>query len=573
MFRIKQVLSDLPASTNIQLIGNQLDVLIDHIPDAVDIVDLNGTILKINRSFEIMYGWTAKEIVGKRLPIIPLDLLGEGESLHDVVKKGNRIMGYETTRIRKDGTVIPILLTISPLVDADGFVCGHVAISRDMTDQKRKMTYLATHDQLTGLPNRSYFYQLAQRALDESKEDDQCWLVILFNLDGFTIINDALGQSTGDDLLAQVASRLALLAEKPAIVARMGNDEFALFCRIDHPSRDIHRHMDGIHAIFHTPFSLSNNQEVIIAASIGGSVYPRNGRSVEGLLQKAYAAMNGVKRKGGNGYSLYQPRLQTKCTKQYLLGQDLWKATERGEMELFYQPMIEISTGAISGFEALLRWRHPHKGWILPSLFIPLAEELELIDSLGIWVLRRACADIKRLQQPGRNPFKVAVNLSAVQLRDKGFTRKLQGILRETGLDARLLELEITESGIISNTEDTVNMLNEIRGMGVQISIDDFGTGFASLDYVKRFPVDNVKIDKSFIQSENRQDIAIVKGIMTIAQHLGLRVIAEGVESMEHLDFLRRHHCDMFQGYLASPALPFDRISQFIASYQGLHDH
>jgi len=570
MLNVNQVLSDLPVSTHLQLICNQLEVLIDHIPDAVDIVDFGGTIVKVNRSFEKLYGWKAEEVVGKRLPIIPLDLLGEGESLHNVVKKGQQIIGYETTRIRKDGMAIPIMLTISPLVDAHGKVCGHVAISRDLTEQKKQINFLITHDQLTLLPNRGTFHERAQQALEECNRAHQHLAIVILNLDSFTIINDALGQATGDRLLREVAKRLSAVAGPDQTVARLGSDEFVLLIPGITRSQPVVQLMEKVLEVFQTPFHLENRQDIIITASIGGSVFPRNGKSVEALLQYAYAAMNSAKQAGGNRHVLYQNKLKSSCAKHFLLGQDLWKAFERGELEVFYQPIIEVSTGSVRVLEALLRWKHPKKGWISPAEFIPIAEEMGIIHEIGNWALRKACADIKKLQQPGQAPIKVAVNLSPLQLRDKWLSKQIQGILRETGVDGSLLELEITESVMISNTNITDKLLKEIRALGIQISIDDFGTGYSSLDYLKRYPIDIVKIDKSFIHCKNEQDFAIVKGILTIAQHLGLRVVAEGVESVEQLDFLQQHHCDLYQGYLASKPLPFEQIQALLATQDRL---
>lgn len=263
-------------------------------------------------------------------------------------------------------------------------------------------------------------------------------------------------------------------------------------------------------------------------------------------------------------FTIDQKRLGTNGTERYFISQELVNACERDEMDVYYQPVVELSTGTIVGVEALLRWKHFQKGNIPPSVFIPIAEEFGLIDAIGQWSLRRACEDIVKLHRLGRKGLKVAVNVSALQMQDKQFPQRIQHILKETELDGKWLSLELTESAVIQDIELTARNLEEIRAMGIQISIDDFGTGYSSLHYLKHFPVDHIKIDKSFVQSGQAEDVAIVKGIITIARHLHLQVVAEGVESAEHLEFLRQNGCDFYQGYFTSKPLPLAQMNQLI---------
>lgn len=554
----------LSVMTNIDLLSRQLDVLMEHLSDAVDIVDLNGTIMTVNCSFERMYGWNKKELIGKALPIIPTELLSEFKMLQNMILKGHKIIGYETARIRKDGSLIQIILTISPLIDDKGEAYGYVCISRDITDPKQKIQYLTSYDQLTNLPNRNKFYEIALHTLETSKNTKNKMAVVILNLDQFTMINNIFGHVDGDHLLKEIANRLISLIGPRHVIARLGSDEFVLlFEHITH-SREVISLIRSVFKVFHSPFKGMKENEVTITSSIGVSVYPRDGRDLESLIQRAYTAMNCVKNSGGNMFSVYQKRLEKTSNEHYLLGQDLRKSFERQELDVYYQPMAEVSTGRIVGLEALLRWKHAQKGFIPPSVFIPIAEEVGIIDMLGLWVLRKACEALNEMHSKGLGSLKVAVNLSALQLQNKNLPRQIQKILRETQCDGKWIELEITESAIIKNIEITRKILKEIKALGIQISLDDFGTGYSSLDYLKRFPIDNMKIDKSFIQSKLEEDLAIVKGIFTIAQLLHLRVIGEGVETLEHLEFLRRNNCDLYQGYLTTKPLPLDQIFKFM---------
>lgn len=550
------------------LLSRQLELFLEQISEAVDVVDSNGRIIWVNRAFEELYGWEKTDLLGSELLIIPPDLRKELDSLHEMVQEGHRIIGYETLRKHADGTLIHIDLTVFPLTDHAGTIGGRVGISKDVTKQKVKNKYLATHDQLTKLPNRTAFLEVAQKSFDKCKGTKDKIGIAIINLDKFTFINHSFGQSCGDQLLKEVAFRLRKWCGRKNIIARLGNDEFiVLFNNMDNQN-DLVECVNKMVKGFEMPFESKDGKSLTITASVGVSLSPRDGRNLELLIQKAYIALHAAKKAGGHTFLFYQSKLGKVCSENFLLGQDLRKVIQNDELEVHYQPMVEMSTGRICGLEALLRWKHPQKGFISPSKFIPIAEEIGMIDAIGLWILRKACLDIIKIQEWSHRDIKVAVNLSAYQLQDKNLPRQIQKILRETKVDGRFLELEITESAIIKNTENTIKNLHELRAMGIQISIDDFGTGYSSLDYLKRFPLDHVKIDKSFIQGMYDRDVVIVNGIIKIAQHLNLRVIGEGVESLEHLEFLRRHNCDLYQGYLISKPLPLENVGLLLRERQ-----
>ncbi|RNB53501.1 phosphodiesterase [Brevibacillus gelatini] len=552
------------------ILSKQLELFLEQISEAVDVVDSDGRIIWVNAAFEALYGWKKENLLGSELPIIPSNCRKELDSLHKLVQEGQRIIGYQTSREHLDGTLIPIELTVFPLIDRAGTICGRVAISKKVTEQKRSYHEVSPLDPLTQLLNRMEFMKVAQKVLDNGKGIKQKLGVAILNLDRFTLINHTFGQAVGDQLLKEVGGRLKKMSGAEMVLARAGGDEFILLFKNITTHDNLVKSIQNIHAGLQKPFGNFQNGTIAITASMGVSVYPRDGRNLDLLIQKAYIALHASKKAGKNTFHFYTRKLGNVFCEHFLLGQDLRIGFESNELEVHYQPMAEMATGAVCGLEALVRWRHPQKGLIPPSKFIPIAEEIGIIDSIGLWILRRACLDIKQIQMRSKKGLKVAVNLSAIQFQNKNFPRQVQKILRDTNVDGRFLELEITESAVIKDAEHTIQILKELKAMGIQISIDDFGTGYSSLDYLKRFPLNNVKIDKSFIQRMDAEDVIIVTGIIKIAQHLQLRVIGEGVESLEHLEFLREHNCDLYQGYLLSKPLPFENICKLLEERSSL---
>ncbi|WP_183192291.1 putative bifunctional diguanylate cyclase/phosphodiesterase [Brevibacillus fluminis] len=551
------------AEAHFQVFSEQFNVLIDHITDAVDVLDLSGNLMKVNRAFEHMYGWKESEIIGHKLPIIPPDYLREAESLHDRAKNGSKVSGYETIRMNKDGTQIHTLLTISPLIDTKGNVSGYIGISRDITEQKKAVNELTFIDQLTKLPNLSYFRDCSQAELSKIQGSKNKVALILVNLDRFSLINDSFSQLTADLLLQEVANRLMSSIGADHLLARFGADEFAILCSNISQKRDIIQIVRNILRQFQTCFHVDDH-EADITGSIGISVYPQDGQTIDALFKNAKAALLQAKRAGGNTYCFYDKKYEPPRVDRYQLANDLKKAVHRGELEVHYQPIVEVERNIIRGFEALIRWKHHRMGWISPTEFIPLAEETGLINQIGLWVIQKACHDMKRLRRLHGSPKMIAVNLSPLQLENKQLPKQIRDILRASGLAANRLELEITESAIAQNVETAIETLQELVKMGVQISIDDFGTGYSSLSYLKRLPFHNLKIDKSFIQSGKVEDEAILKAVIMIAHQLQKKVVAEGVETFDQFELLNRLHFDYFQGYLVSKPIPVDLLPQYL---------
>ncbi|WP_167569123.1 putative bifunctional diguanylate cyclase/phosphodiesterase [Brevibacillus migulae] len=549
-----------------QIISNQFNVLIDHITDAVDVVDMSGRLIKVNNAFEQMYGWKESEIIGRKLPIIPSDFLREAEHLHERAKKGGVVSGYETIRMTKEGTLIHVLLTISPLVDMKGNVCGHIGISRDITEQKKLVNELTFVDQLTKLPNRAYFRERFQAELSKGQGNQYKVALILVNLDRFSLINESFSQLASDLLLKEAANRLMISIGTEQLLARLGGDEFAILCMNISQKRDVIQLVRKILRQLQSPF-LVDDREVDVTGSIGISVFPQDGQTLETLFKNAKAALNLAKRAGGNTYRFYDKEVVISKVDRYLLASELKKAVRRGELEVHYQPIVEVKQGILRGFEALVRWKHHRMGWISPVDFIPLAEETGLINPIGLWVIRKACHDMKELHLLHGVPHMVAVNLSPLQLENKQLTKQIREILRSSGLEANRLELEITESAVAQNVETAIETLKELLQMGVHISIDDFGTGYSSLSYLKRLPFHNLKIDKSFIQSGKAEDEAILNAVITMAHELHKKVVAEGVETFEQFDLLKRLHFDYFQGYLVSKPMPVGLLPHFISEH------
>lgn len=426
-------------------------------------------------------------------------------------------------------------------------------------EKTRCMMHISNYDTLTGLPNRLLFADRLQQALRYAQRNTRLVAIMSLDLDRFKIINESLGHPHGDALLQAVAKRLVNCVRVIDTIARVGGDEF-MFILSDlvnaQDAADIARKILDVLA---EPFVLEEN-ECFISASIGISLYPSDGEDSTTLVKNADAALNHAKRQGRNNYQYYAEEMNATALQRLTLENGLRHALERQEFVLYYQPQLDIESGAIIGVEALLRWQSPERGLVAPAEFIPLLEETGLIVPVGEWVLRSACAQNRAWQREGLAPIRVSINLSALQFRQPDFAETIARILQETGLDPGWegLEMELTESLLVNNVEETIKTLHKLRAMKIKVSIDDFGTGYSSLTYLKRFPLFGLKIDRSFVNdlSIKPEDAAIVSAIIALAHSLKLNVIAEGVETLEQLRFLRELKCDEMQGYLFSPPLP-----------------
>jgi len=424
---------------------------------------------------------------------------------------------------------------------------------------------MATHDPLTGLPNRVLFNEELQRALARAERHARPVALFFMDLDRFKNINDTLGHQFGDRVLQEAGKCLIACVREGDIIARLGGDEFVLLVEeLGDPATLTEIARKLLAAV--SELGKIDGQELNVTLSIGICTFPADGRDAKTLLAGADIAMYRAKERGRNGFCFYSAELQSHTPEKLALEAGLRHGLDRGEFRVHYQPKIDMATGAITGVEALLRWQHPEKGLLLPEKFIKLAEETGLIVPIGLWTLREVCTRAKAWKDAGLQRMPVAVNLSAIQFREEQLVSQLAEILKSTGTDADILELEITESMVMRDPDEAVKLMHNLRAMGVRLTIDDFGTGFSSLGYLKLFPINSLKVDRSFVRDlpHSADDAAITRAVIAMAHSLQMNVIAEGVELREQLDVLRKQGCDEFQGYLCRPPLTEDDLLRFI---------
>ncbi len=442
---------------------------------------------------------------------------------------------------------------------------------RQRKQAEERIQYLAYYDGLTGLPNRTLFSQRLNHALAQAQRYKKALAVLFIDLDRFKNINDTLGHEAGDSLLQEMAKRLADCLRESDTVARLGGDEFVVLLEEVADPKYAANVARKIIAAALNPFLLKGG-EYHITASIGISTYPDDGEDEQTLMKHADIAMYLAKDHGKNNYQFYSAQINAHSFERLALESSLRHALERNEFLLHYQPKIDMKTGDFTGMEALIRWQHPDLGMVSPALFIPLAEETGLIVPIGRWVLKTACAQNKAWQEQGLPRLRISVNLSARQFTEENLVQDVARVLEETGLEPELLELEITESMVMYNPDQAVKLLSELKAMGLYVAIDDFGIGYSSLSQLKRFPIDTIKVDRSFIKDlmENRDDAAITEAIIAMGKSLNLNVIAEGVETSEQVNFLRDHQCDEMQGYYFSKPIPENEFADLLREHKSL---
>ncbi len=552
--------------------------LLEAAPDGMVVVNEKGEIVLLNAQAEKHFGYHSDELLGQKVTnIIPEGfaerLIADGtrtaaEALAQQIGTGIELNGQ-----RKDGSEFPIEIMLSPLESPEGILV--TAAIRDITVRKdaerhlaeitEQVIHSAEHDFLTGLPNRLLLNDRISQAIALAYRHKHLVAVLFLDLDGFKHINDSLGHPAGDKLLQSVAGRLLDCVRAPDTVSRQGGDEFVVLLPEIKQAEDIAiaatrmlRAVEKAHLI--------DDHELHVTASIGVSLYPDDGLDAETLIKNADTAMYQAKEDAGQRCKFFRPEMNVRAVERQSIEEELRRALEQNEFTLNYQPKINLNTGAIIGAEALIRWTSPTRGQVPPLDFIPIAEDSGLILSIGAWVQREACVQARAWVDAGLPKTTMAVNVSALQFRNEKFLEDLFAILGETGMDAKYLELEVTESVLMRHAEVAASILQTLRCRGIRVSVDDFGTGYSSLSYLQKFPLDALKIDQSFVReiSTTPDETTIVRAIISMGRSLNLRIIAEGVETASDLAFLKAQGCDEGQGYYFSRPLPAEQFAKLL---------
>lgn len=468
--------------------------------------------------------------------------------------------------IGPSGHLVSHEMRVVPEYGVDGRIIGALAVGRNVTERKaveRELTYRATHDALTGLPNRTLLKDRLQQGIAQAQRSSRGVVVVFIDIDNFKAINDSLGHEVGDELLKQMANRMRTILREGDTVARQGGDEFVILLQDCVTSHGLDRVVQKIFQNISEPCDVAGNR-LYPGASMGIAVYPQDGHDMDTLMRNADTAMYAAKAQGRNNYQFFSPSMNQELHDWVELSGSLRQALENNEFELHYQPKVDIQNGALTGMEALIRWRHPQRGMVSPAKFIPVAEKTGLIGAIGHWVLKEACRQMREWLDAGLEPVRVAVNLSVAQCREGDLLFQVRQALDAHHLPGECLDLEITESIVMRDAEESIRAFWLLREMGVSVSVDDFGTGYSSLSYLKRLPVDTLKIDKSFVDDieTDASDVEIIRAIIAMAHSLGLRVVAEGVETAAQLDCLRRSGCNEMQGYFFSKPLPAKALTE-----------
>jgi diguanylate cyclase (GGDEF)-like protein/PAS domain S-box-containing protein len=550
--------------------ANKLSKAVSFSGSGILITDANLIIEYVNPKLCEMSGFEEQFFVGKALfSMISHEMEFLGDDIKDDLQLREHWRG-DILLINKNKTQLWASLSISPILQDDKSISNYVCSAQDISfvkESQKKMEQLAYFDVLTGLANRTYFKMQLRKALALSKRGHYSFALFYFDLDEFKRINDTLGHDAGDALLQEVASRLKARLRNEDTIARLGGDEFAVLLSGIKDQDEARSIIETIETMLIQPIKLGNN-EVIISASIGVTIAPYDSMEEETLLKHADLAMYEAKEKGKNTSHFYTEDLDFAAKERLVIENELRVAIKEEQLILYFQQQVDIDSEKVVGFEALVRWLHPEKGMISPVRFIPIAETTGQIVEIGEWVLRESCRCLADLQSKGFEG-KLSVNISSRQLKDINLCNLLKEVIEETNISADKLDLEITESMLMGDVEAAIAQLYEFKKLGVSLSIDDFGTGYSSLSYLKRFPVDTLKIDRSFIKDipQDRDDMEISSAIIAMAQKLNLKLVAEGVETAEQIEFLRKNCCHVIQGYYFSQPFPVDQIDGFLEGF------
>jgi len=553
-----------------------LNAILRFSPALISVKDLDGNVVLASEHFKQMANIDENGFVGKNVfDVYPKDVAQAIFDIDTAAKTKQQTYEVELDLMHKDGSMHTYLMVKFPLRSKENRVFGVCTIGTDISERKlaenalreqqSRLNYMAFHDSLTGLPNRSLFYDRIYHGLARARRSHSKVALMLLDIDRFKNINDSLGHDAGDLMLKAISTRLSEGVRDMDTVARLGGDEFVIVLEGVHDIEDVMFVANKLLVTLARPIEISGH-EISSTVSIGVSIFPEDGLDTDELLKHADIAMYKAKEAGKNNCQFYTKGMNATAVNYLLLENDLRRALDLQQFTLYYQPQIDLKTGNLMGVEALVRWQHPERGLVSPAHFIPLAEETGLIVPIGEWVLREACRQQKLWLDAGRKVGRIAVNLSPRQFRQKNFPGKVEAILQDTQLAAEYLELEITESCAMEHAGETINQLNQLNQMGMYLAIDDFGTGYSSLAYLQRFPIQKLKIDRSFVNDihDDLHDAAITKTIIGLAHSMQLRVVAEGVETEHQAEWLRQRGCDQAQGFLyAKPMSPKQFESHF----------
>lgn len=550
-----------------------LQTITDTIGDGLYVLNEQGRIERVNPTFGKLLGYRPEEVVG-HIGHELFHMRGDGAPFQDsadcpicsAMGRGEGYVGEELFR-RKDGTLMNVEVSCQPICSGNE-ATGVVAAFRDISKRKEsdeRIRYLAEYDTLTNLPNRTLFLDRLRQAIIGARREEEIFAILFLDIDLFKSINDSLGHPVGDRLLQEMARRLVECVRASDTVSRQGGDEFIIILRQIREAADPAQIARKILAAMSEPFFI-DNQELRVSGSIGIALYPADGENEAALIKNADAAMYHAKKLGRNNYQFFTADLNVRARQRLEMENSLRLALDRREFLLHYQPQVELESGRIIGVEALLRWQHPEQGLVPPGEFIPLAEECGLIVPIGEWVLREVCRQNKAWQDEGAAKLPVAVNLSPIQFRQHNLEEVIRQALTESGLAPEYLEIEITESLLMSAENQTIALLYRLKNLGLSVAIDDFGTGYSSLSYLKLFPIDKLKVDRSFVRdvSSDPDDAAIISAIIAMAHRLRLQVLAEGVETIDQRNFLMLEGCNEAQGFHYSRPLPAEQMKTLL---------
>jgi diguanylate cyclase (GGDEF)-like protein/PAS domain S-box-containing protein len=550
------------------------EVTLNSIGDAVVSTDILGRVTYLNAVAETLTGWSRQEAAGHPWEEVVRIIHGGNRKAAQnpmlLAIRQNKIVSltHNCVLIRRDGMEAAIEDSAAPIHDRAGQVTGAVMVFHDVSiarAQSARMSYLAQHDSLTDLPNRLLLNDRLTEAMALTHRYQRKLAMLFVDVDRFKHINDSLGHVVGDRLLQSVAQRLRACLRDSDTVSRQGGDEFVILLSEVTHAQDAAIIADRVLLALRMPHRI-DQQELHLTASIGIVTYPDDGTDVETLMRNADSAMYHAKDNGRDNFQFFKEHMNVRAVERQSIENGLRHALQREEYILHYQPRMELETGAITGVEALIRWQHPRRGLMLPPQFIPIAEQCGLMVPIGRWVLREACRQARAWQDAGLSAIRMAVNVSAVELRTKDFAASVHAVLTDTDLDPSCLELDLSETFLIQDSKSTIAVLQSIEGMGVRLALDDFGTGYSSLTYLKRFPFNTLKIDRSFVRdiATDSDDASIVAAVIKMGKSLSMQVVAEGVETQEQLAFLREQSCPEGQGYYFSAPLAAEELSPIL---------